>query len=146
MHCRGPQFSSWVWKICWRRDRLLTPVFLGFPCGSAGKKSCNVGDLGLIRGLGRSPGEGKGYPLQYSGLENSMDCIVHRVAKSRIRLSNFPFISLNPATAHHQSDFHLAKTPLLPLVWGPQKPLNNLCFHSSSIHSNYRINIYLRYN
>ena len=49
---------------------------LGFRCGSAGKEStCNVGDLGLIPGLGRSPGEGKGYPLQYSGLENSMDRI-----------------------------------------------------------------------
>ena len=48
---------------------------MGFPCGSAGKEStCNVGDLALIPGLGRSPGEGKGYPLQYSGLENSMDC------------------------------------------------------------------------
>ena len=46
---------------------------LGFPCGSAGKEStCNVGDLGSIPGLGRSPGEGKGYPLQYSGLENSV--------------------------------------------------------------------------
>ena len=54
-----------------------TPVFLGFPSGSAGKESaCNVGDLGLIPGLGRSPGEGKGYPLQYSGLENSIDSIV----------------------------------------------------------------------
>ena len=61
-------------KIHWRRDRLPTPVFLGFPGGSAGKESaCNVGDLGSIPGLGRSPGEGKGYPLQYSGLENSMD-------------------------------------------------------------------------
>ena len=61
------------WKIPWRRDRLTTPVFSGFPCGSAGKESsCNVGDLGLIPGLGRSPGEGKGYPLQYAGLENSM--------------------------------------------------------------------------
>ena len=49
---------------------------LCFPCGSAGKESaCNVGDLGSIPGLGRSPGEGKGYPIQYSGLENSMDCI-----------------------------------------------------------------------
>ena len=57
--------------------------YLGFPCGSAGKESaCNAGDLGLIPGLGRSPGEGKGYPLQYSGLENSMDCIVHEVVKS----------------------------------------------------------------
>ena len=55
-----------------------------FPCGSAGKEStCDVGDLSsIIPGLGRSPGEGKGYPLQYSGLENYMNCIVHGVAKS----------------------------------------------------------------
>ena len=47
---------------------------MGFPCGSAVKESaCNMGDLGSILGLGRSPGEGKGYPLQYSGLENSME-------------------------------------------------------------------------
>ena len=66
-------FDSWVGKICWRKDRLPTPAFLGFPCDSAGKESaCNAGDLGLIRGLERSPGEGQGYPLQYSGLENSM--------------------------------------------------------------------------
>ena len=63
--------------------------FLGFPGGSAGKESAlNMGDLGSIPGLGRSPGEGKGYPLQCSGLENSMDCIVHGVAKSWTRLSN----------------------------------------------------------
>ena len=54
-------FNSWVWKNPWRRDRLPTPVLLGFLCGSAGKESaCNVGDLGWIPGLGRSPGEGKG--------------------------------------------------------------------------------------
>ena len=54
-----------------------------FPCGSAGKESdCNAGDLGLIPGLGRSPGEGKGYPLQYSGLEKPSDYTVHGVAKS----------------------------------------------------------------
>ena len=71
---------------------LPTPVFLGFPDGSAGKESaCNVGDLGSVPGLGRSPGEGKGYSLQYSGLENSMDCIVHEVAKSWTQLSNFHF-------------------------------------------------------
>ena len=64
-------------------NRLPTLVFLGFPCGSAGKESaCNAGDPGLIPGLGRCPGEGKGYPLQYSGLENSLDCIAHGVAKS----------------------------------------------------------------
>ena len=57
---------------------------LGFPCGSDGKESaCNVEDLGLIPGLGRSPGEGKSCLLQYSGLEKSMDCTVHGVAKSR---------------------------------------------------------------
>ena len=56
----------------------------GFPCGSSGKESaCNAGDLGSTPGLGRSPGEGKGYPLQYSGLENSMDCVVHGVGKSQ---------------------------------------------------------------
>ena len=79
-------------RFPWRRNRLPTPVFLSFPCVSAGKESaCNAGDLGLVPGLGRSPGEGKGYPLHYSGLENSMDCIVHSVAKSRTQLSNFHF-------------------------------------------------------
>ena len=59
---------------------------------SVGKEStCNAGDLGLIPGLWRSPGEGIGYPLQYSGLENSLDCIVHGVAKSQTRLSDFHF-------------------------------------------------------
>ena len=54
------------------------------PCGSAGKEFArNAGDMGLIPGLGRSLGEGKGYPLQYSGLENSMDCTVHGIAKSQ---------------------------------------------------------------
>ena len=63
---------------------------MGFPCGSAGKEStCNPGDLGLMPGWGRSAGEGKGYPCQYSDLENSMDWIVHRVTKSQTRLSDF---------------------------------------------------------
>ena len=87
-----PQLDSWVGKICWRRDRLPTPGFLGFSCGSAGKESAHsAGDLRSIPELGRSPGEGKGYPLQYSGLENSMDYTVHGVEKSRTRLSNFHF-------------------------------------------------------
>ena len=65
-------------------------IYMGFPCGLAGKESaCNAGDPGSIPGLGRYPGEGKGYPLQYSGLENSTDCIVHRVTKSRTQLINF---------------------------------------------------------
>ena len=79
--------ETWVQFLGWEdpleKGYLPTPVFLGFPCGSAGKEStCDVGDLGSIPGLGRSPGEGKGYPLQYSGLENSMDCVVPGVAKS----------------------------------------------------------------
>ena len=78
------QFDPWVGKIPWRWEWLPTPVFLGFPGGSHGKESaCNAGDLGLIPGLGRSLKEGKGYQLQDSGLENSMDCIVSGIAKSR---------------------------------------------------------------
>ena len=63
---------------------------MGVHDSSVGKEStCNAGDLGSIPGLGRSPGEGKGYPLQYSGLENSMDCIVHGAGNSWRRLSDF---------------------------------------------------------
>ena len=62
-------------------------VMLGFPCGSPGKKTaCYVGDLGSIPGLGRSPGEGKGYPLQ-----NSVDCVVHGAAKNWTQVSDFHF-------------------------------------------------------
>ena len=69
-----------------------TVAIFGLPYTSVGKESsCNVRDLGSIPGLGRSPGEGKSYPLQYSGLENSMDCIVHGVAKSQTWLSDFHF-------------------------------------------------------
>ena len=54
-----------------------------FPCGSAGKEfTCSAGDLSSISGLGRAPEEGRGYPVQYSGLENAMDCTVHGGAKS----------------------------------------------------------------
>ena len=92
--CNAGDPGSIPGSICWRRDRLPTQVFLGFPCGSAGKEStCIAGDPGSIPGLGRSPGEGKGYPLQCSGLENSMDCTVHGVTKSQTRLSDFHFTS-----------------------------------------------------
>ena len=81
------EFSCWtLTKILW-----LCHVSCHFAShGSAGKESaCSVGDLGSIPGLGRFPGEGKGYPLQYSSLENSMDCIILGAAKSRTRLSDF---------------------------------------------------------
>ena len=71
---------------------LQVSCFQGFPCDSAGKESaCNAGGLGSIPGLGRSTGEGKGYPLHNSGLDNSMDFIAHAVAKSQTRLSDFYF-------------------------------------------------------
>ena len=68
------------WPFLWLN---LLVSWTGFSGGSAGKESsCNVGDLGSVPGLGKSPGEGKGYPLRYSGLKNSVDCIIHGVAKS----------------------------------------------------------------
>ena len=87
------------------------PVFLslssttqGFPGGSAGKESaCKEGDLGLIPGLGRSPGGGKDYPIQYSDLENSMDCIVYGVAKSQTRPSNLHFSTTQESFFHSPS-------------------------------------------
>ena len=72
-----------------REFQTLLGNCLRLPCGSAGKEStCYAGDLGSISGLGRSPGEGKGYPFQHSGLENSMDCIVHGVTKCQTRMSD----------------------------------------------------------
>ena len=91
-------------ELCRHNCNVLPPCLChgenssqGCPCGWVGKESaCSVGDLGLIPRLGRSPGERKGYPLQYSGLENSMDCIVHGVSKSRTWLNDFHY----PHTPH----------------------------------------------
>ena len=88
LQCRRPEFNSWVGKFPWRRDRLPTPVFLGFPGGSAGRESvCNAGVLHLIPRLGRCPGGRHGNSLQYSCLENphgqrSLAVTVHGVTKS----------------------------------------------------------------
>ena len=71
LQCRTLRFDSWIRKFPWRRDRIPTPLFLGFPGGSDGKQSiCHVGDLGLSPELERSPGGGHCNPLQYSRLEN----------------------------------------------------------------------------
>jgi len=84
-------FLGWEEQLV--KGQATTPVFVGFPGGSAGKESTwSAGDLGSIPGLGKSFGEGKGYPLQYSGLDNPRDCILHRVAKSRIWLTDFQFL------------------------------------------------------
>ena len=111
-----PWFKSWVGKIRWRRHKLLTPVLLGFLCDSADKQSgCNAGDLGSIPGLKRSPGEGKGYPLQYSGLEKSMDCIIHGITKSRTWLSNFHFTNLLTSSNRYRKC--LAKSKWQPAIF-----------------------------
>ena len=97
IRAKGPQLPSprrvVILSFCHRSPSTIILVFaflsLGFPGGSASKESaCNAGDLGLIPGLERSLGKGKGYPLQYCVLENSMNCMVHGVAKSRTQLSN----------------------------------------------------------
>ena len=90
----------------WPRCSIFGIAFcVSFPGSSTGKESsCNVGDLGSIPGLGRSPGEGKGCPLQYSGLENSMDCIVRGVAKSRTRLSDFHSLTPQCRGLSHLTD------------------------------------------
>ena len=91
----GLAFVSLCILVAWYVSGIWLKIFFffGFPCGSASKETaCNAGDLGSIPGLGRSPGEGKGYPLQYSGLENSMVWIVHGVTKSWTWLSDFHFI------------------------------------------------------
>ena len=86
-----------------------------FLCGSAGKESAyNAGDPGLIPRLGRYPGEGNSYWLQYSGLENSMDCMVHEVAKNWTRPSSFHF--------HHMRPIAQPQKP----QWPPQQYFLNL--------------------
>ena len=97
-------FSS---TTVWKHQFFSTQPSLEEPTGGSDSKesSCNAGDLGLIPGLGRSHGEGKGYPLKYSGLENSMDYIVHGVANSRTWLS----------------DFHIMRKHQMNLIWHTNK-------------------------
>ena len=118
-----------------RRDRLCTPVFLSFPGGSAGKAfAYNAGDLGSIPGLGRSPGEGNSYPLQYSGLENSMDCRAHGVTKSQTQLSNFhlgfPHSSVGKESACNAEDPGLIPRLGRSLGVGNSNPLQYFCLEN----------------
>ena len=87
----APLSGRWISLSLWTSLVILPALMstLGFPGSSAGQEStCNAGDLGSIPGLGRFPREGKGYSFQYSGLDNSKDCIVHGVTKSQTRLSD----------------------------------------------------------
>ena len=113
----------------WKGDHLPTPVFLGFPHGLAGKEfAFNVGDLGSIPGLGRSPREGKGYPLQYSGLENSMDYIeFHGLYGVRHDWANFTSLQSflkHSLTTHTTKTLSFYRVQYIPLT----KHLQYLCY------------------
>ena len=132
-------FEQWSWFKIEYQTILGLPRWLSFPDSSAGKESaCNAGGLGLIPGLGRSAGEGKGYPLQYSGLENSKDCIVYRVAKSRTWPSDFHSLTRLGGSAVKTSLANVADTKDTGTIPGwrrsPRIGNNNLlqysCWHS----------------
>ena len=113
---------------------LVKRQILGFPCGSAVRESVwNTGDLGSIPGLGRSPGEEKGYPLQYSGLENSMDCTVHGVAKSWTRLSDFRRMQWHPTPVLLPGNSHRRRSLVGCSPWGLKESdtTERLHFHFS---------------
>ena len=100
------------WEDPWRRNRLTTLIFLGFPHGSDGEESaCNVGDLGSIPGLGRSPGERSSNPLQYSCLENSMEgrawwATIHESCSMESNMTKwFHFHFHNAFTANHHFSY-----------------------------------------
>ena len=107
---------------------------MGFPGSSAAKESaCNVGDLASIPGLRRSTGEGNGYPLQYSGLENSMDCTVHGVTKSQRRLSDFHFHFQDP----------LGPKQILQLPFSSSSHTQGSCYESSGFSFYWYIFLFL---
>ncbi|CAI9156472.1 unnamed protein product [Rangifer tarandus platyrhynchus] len=119
LQCRKPRFNSWVRKIPWRRDRLPTLVFLGFPGNSDNKQSaCNTGDPGSTPRLERSPEGGHGNPLQYSGLENP-----HR---QRSSAGYSPWgrkesdMTEQLSTAQHIGDGVIEKPPTGPYPLGKQ--------------------------
>ena len=130
VHKFGGHVTSYLWTISLIRTACYSLLWhlLQFPGGSEVKVSaCNAGDLGLIPGSGRSPGEGNGNPLQYSCLEAT----VHRVAKSRTRLSDFTSVQFSsvqllscvwffatPWTAGHQASLSITSS------WSPPKPIS----------------------
>ena len=119
-------------RQCQRMFKLLYKLhsFL-FPGGSAGKEStCSVGDMGLIPGLGRSSGEGNSYLLQYSGLENSMDYIVHGFANSQIGLSSFHFIRAK-SSERKKKNMQRCRNRWLSLEWDTCREGNKMGTYSA---------------
>ena len=144
--CEPNTLKVWEWRMGRNQEEVgfelefLRGSFLsmGFPCDSAVKESaCNAGDLGLVPGLGRSPGEGKGYPLQYSGLENSMYCMVYGVTKSQTQLSNFHFhVGFSGGSDGKESACNAGDTSLISALGGsPEEgngnPLQYFCLGNS---------------
>ena len=122
--CAGKHWPESV-EIClfWTFHRNGIRRYVGFPGGSAGKESaCNAGDLSLIPGLGRSPGEAEGYPLQSSGLENSMDSLVHGFTESQLDTTGWLshvcacLCSLSTAFPEFPRAVHVSAPPSFPLV------------------------------
>ena len=106
------------------RNDVAIELILLFPDSSVGKESaCNAGDPSSIPGLGRFPGEGNGHPLQYSGLENFTDCIIHGVTKSRTRLSDFHSNFLICSGHHLPCGHHLRRLP--GSRGAPRRPLTS---------------------
>ena len=127
LQCRRPQFDSWVGKIPWRRDSLPIPVFLGFPCSSAGKESaCNAGD-GSIPGLGRSLGEGKGSSV----LAWRIPWTIQSMGLQRV--------------GHHWSTFtlFLSKRHYIWLIFQPRNQARFSSVQFSSVQSSSRIWLFL---
>ena len=133
-----PEFNPWVRKIPWRKvvvQYKMIKSTLGFPSGSVGRESaCSARDLGLIPCLGRSLGERNSYPLQYSSLENPMDCTVQGIAKSWTLLSNFHLTLLQsqttasllsyPQSPQQQQEWNISR---MPRSW--QECSEGLCIH-----------------
>ena len=135
LQCRRPWFNSWVRKAPWRRDSLPTPVSLGFPGGSAGKESSAMRET-WVQSLDWEdpPGEGKGYPLQYPSLENSLDSIVLEVTESRTPLSQ---LSFSLSVLHKfSSRYDPNQSTWLPAKSRRLKMISTYCFKTKSLPGN----------
>ena len=119
--CKRSEFVPWIGKMPWRRHRQPAPGFLGFPGGSDEKESaCNARDLGPIPGLGRSPGKGKGYPLQYSCLEKPMDRGAWRATSTGsqiIRHNRSDLAAHTPTPRHSGEKRHNVKHKRNPQIY-----------------------------